>query len=225
MLTFNLIFNQKMRWSKTVILFYCDTLLWKNPAQSKSNAVYKGRSTFTGRSHGVPTLISSIIWTRKNNISFKSYYIQVLTRRKNTQKVYKWIFQIVITKNASITCMFIQNNSFYSLIHSSPSSILIVHKNTHSNICLKFLCDAELIMPLLFLNISSKSLKWKQHFYTDTSHPGIIYSWIWLFGGATYQGGKKEETGSGALMINLCLISPHWYGVEKLTVSGSSNLN
>ena len=163
-----------MRWSKTVILFYCDTLLWKNPAQSKSNAVYKGRSTFTGRSHGVPTLISSIIWTRKNNISFKSYYIQALTRRKNTQKVYKWIFQIVVTKNASITCMFIQNNSFYSLIHSSLSSILIVHKNTHSSICLKFLCDAELIMPLLFLNISSKSLKWKQHFYTDTS-------WNYLF--------------------------------------------
>ena len=42
---------------------------------------------------------------------------------------------------------------------------------------------------------------------------------------ATYQGGEGAETGSGALMSNLCLIRHRWYDAKKLTVPDSSNLN
>ena len=57
-------------------------------------------------------------------------------------------------------------------------------------------------------------------------HPGIIYFWIWLFGWAAYQGAEEAEAGTErALISNLCLISHRWYGVDKLTVSGSSNLS
>ena len=57
-------------------------------------------------------------------------------------------------------------------------------------------------------------------------HPGLIYFWIWLFGGTANQGGEEAESGEGkAVMSNLCLISHRWYDVEKFTVSGNSNLN
>ena len=71
---------------------------------------------------------------------------------------------------------------------------------------LKFLCDAKLITPLFF-NISSKYLKWKQLFNTDTS-------WNYLLSdmsvGAVYQGEEVAEEGGEALMSNLCLAVVIW---------------
>ena len=46
--------------------------------------------------------------------------------------------------------------------------------------------------------------------------------WIWLFGGAKYQGGDKTE--ARALISNHCQISHRWCDVEKLTVPGSNDL-
>ena len=66
---------------------------------------------------------------------------------------------------------------------------------------------------------------WNENNISIPIHPGNIYFWIWLFDGATYQGGEEAETGSGALMSSLCLISHRWCDVEKLTVPDSSNLN
>ena len=43
--------------------------------------------------------------------------------KKNTLKVYKWIFQIVIAKNLSTTCICNQRNLFNILIHWSLSSL------------------------------------------------------------------------------------------------------
>ena len=43
--------------------------------------------------------------------------------------------------------------------------------------------------------------------------------------GKSSQGGEEAEAGrEEALMSNICLISHHWYDVEKLTVPGSSTL-
>ena len=49
-------------------------------------------------------------------------------------------FQIAISKNVSITCIFNQCDLFNNLIHPSESSIFdCSYKNTHSDVCLKFL--------------------------------------------------------------------------------------
>ena len=67
-----------------------------------------------------------------------------------------------------------------------------------------------------------KNLKWKQHFYTIASwNYLILYMAVWWGS----QGGKEAEARrEEALMSNICLISHHWYDVEKLTVPGSSTL-
>ena len=55
----------------------------------------------------------------------------------------KFINEYFIAKNVRITCIFNQRNLFNSLILSSLSSKLeCSSKNRHSNVCLKFLCDA-----------------------------------------------------------------------------------
>ena len=85
-------------------------------------------------------------------------------------RVCKWIFQVVIAKIVSIIFIFNQHNLFNSLLCSPLFSRFECSiKNRHSNVCLKFFFDAKLIMSLfIFLNVSSKKLKWKQHFYIDT---------------------------------------------------------
>ena len=99
--------------------------------------------------------IWSIIWTRKNDISFKSSYIQALKWRKNRpatllkKRLWRMCF-LQILQNIYLSL----GDCFYR----------------YSNFRLKLLCDAKSITALFyFLNISSKNLKWKQHFYTDTS--------------------------------------------------------
>ena len=38
---------------------------------------------------------------------------------------------------------------------------------------------------------------WSENSISIPIHPGIIYFWIWLFGGAAYEGGKREREGGG----------------------------
>ena len=38
---------------------------------------------------------------------------------------------------------------------------------------------------------------WSENSISIPKHPQIIYFWIWLFGGAAYQGGKEAEAGRG----------------------------
>ena len=68
---------------------------------------------------------------------------------------------------------------------------------------------------------------WTEKSISIPIYPGIIYFWIWLFDGVTYQGGGRDRArnGEGALMSNLCLISHRCYDVDKLTVPGCSNWN
>ena len=68
-----------------------------------------------------------------------------------------------------------------------------------------------------------KNLKWKQHFYTKHLElPCFEYGCLV---GKSSQGGEEAEVGmEEALVSNICLISHHWYDVEKLTVPGSSTL-
>ena len=70
-------------------------------------------------------------------------------------------------------------------------------KNKHSNVCLKFLCDAKLITPLfIFLIFLVKS--WSENSISIPIGQGNIYFWIWLFGGAAYLGqGQEEVRGRG----------------------------
>ena len=73
-----------------------------------------------------------------------------------------------------------------------------------------------------FFNISSKNLKWKKHFNTDTFWNYVLECGRLL--GLHMKEGKRQRQ-KGALMSNLCLIIHRWYDVEKLTVPGSSNIN
>ena len=67
-----------------------------------------------------------------------------------------------------------------------------------------------------------KNLKWKQHFYTNASWNYLILNMAVWWGS---QGGEEAGTGrEEALMSNICLISHHWYDVEKLAIPGGSTL-
>ena len=127
--------------------------------------------------------------TKKSNISFKS---KALKWGRNTQKVYKWIFKIVIAKNVSITCIFNQHNSFNNLIHSSLSCI--------------FKC---LIKTPLWRKINNTTFyfliflvkPWSKNRISIPIHPRIINYWRWLFGGDAFQGWREAEAGREALMM------------------------
>ena len=77
-------------------------------------------------------------------------------------------------------------SSFFESPQKDRHSIFF-QRNSYTNVCLKFFYDAKLMTLLLIFTISSKSLKWKQHFHTGNF--GINYFWIWLFDRAKYQEG------------------------------------
>ena len=56
-------------------------------------------------------------------------------------------------------------------------------------------------------------------------HPGIMYLWNMAVSWGCISMRGRDKGGKEALMSNLCLISHRWYDMEKLTVSGSNNLN
>ena len=51
-----------------------------------------------------------------------------------------------------------------------------------------------------------------------------IMFWIWLFDGALYQGDEKAEARSWCTDEQPLLVSHRLYDVEKVTVTGGSNL-
>ena len=121
----------------------------------------------------LPTLRHHMVYPRlshpsykpeKNKISFKFNYIQALKWGKKSLKVYKWIFQIVIAKCASITCIFNQLHfqSIYFIV------LLIRIFFLYSNAC-KTKQAVKFFSQILFFDISSKKLKWQQYFCTDAS--------------------------------------------------------
>ena len=79
--------------------------------------------TYTISFHGVSALISSIIWARKNDISFKFNYTQAWKWGKNTSDSLIEYFNSYCKKR-KLTCIFNQRNLFNSLIHSPLSSII-----------------------------------------------------------------------------------------------------
>ena len=83
------------------------------------------------------------------------------------------------------------------------------------------------VTPLSIFVVSSKNLKWKQHFWTDTSWNYLLLNMVVWWGCISRRGKGRGEAGGEwePLMSNLCLISHRWYDVEKRTVPGSSNLN
>ena len=100
----------------------------------------------------------------------------------------------------------------------------VQRKTGVQNICLKFLCDVKSAPQnwwhhFSFFNISSKDLKWNQHFYTDTFWNYLLLNMSVWWGCISRM--RRGGAGRGSLMSNLCLISHLWYDVEKLTVSGS----
>ena len=62
--------------------------------------------------------------------------------------------------------------------------------------------------------------KWKQFPYRYIPELSTFY--LSTFMGLNIKEGRRQR--QGALISNHCLISHRWYDVEKLTVSGSSNL-
>ena len=70
-------------------------------------------------------------------------------------------------------------------------------------------------------NISSKNLKWKQHFYIKISSNYLLLNMTVWWCCISRRG--RSSGREGPLISNL--VSHCWYDVEKLTVPGSSNLN
>ena len=131
-------------------------------------------------------------------------------------------FQIVIAKNVSITCIFNQRNLFNGLIPSSLSSAFECSLKKQTFRCLfKIPLWREMNNATFYFLIFLVKI-WNENRLSVSIHPGIICFWIWLFGGATYQGEEKAETRSAALISNLCLISQRRYDVDKLKVPGGS---
>ena len=90
-----------------------------------------------------------------------------------------------------------------------------------------FLISYELERTISHSNLTTNKHRneekiWRQHFYTNASWNYFILNMaVWW----SSQGGEEAEAGrEEALMSNICLISHHWYDVEKLTVPGSSTL-
>ena len=82
----------------------------------------------------------------------------------------------------------------------------------------------EIDSHVLFFNSSCKNLKRRQHSYTDTSWNYLLLN-IVVWRGCISRRGRSRGGEGDTMMRNLCLISHRWYDVEKLTVSGGSNLN
>ena len=76
----------------------------------------------------------------------------------------------------------------------------------------------EIDNATLYFLISSKNLKWKQRFHTDTFWNYLLLNMV----GLNIKEGTRQR--QGTLMSNHCLISHCWYDVEKLTVPGSISL-
>ena len=74
-----------------------------------------------------------------------------------------------------------------------------------------------------FFNISSKNLKWKQHFYTDTCWNCLLLNMtVWWRCISRRGRGKAREGGTDEQSLSERSLS---HDVEKFTVPGSSNLN
>ena len=72
-------------------------------------------------------------------------------------------------------------------------------KNRHSNVCLKFLCNASMRVEnafFFFFSIFLVKIGSENSIFIPR-HPQIIYFWIRLFFGATYQGGEEAKAGRG----------------------------
>ena len=86
--------------------------------------------------------------------------------------------------------IFNQRNLFNSLIHSSLSS------NVHKKQALKCLFKIPLwreINNATFYFLIFLVKIWNENSISITKHPQIIYFWIWLFGRAAYQGGRRSR--------------------------------
>ena len=141
-------------------------------------------------------IISSIIWMRKKDISVKSNYIQALKWRKNTYKVYKWMFQVVIAKNVSITCISISSIYVVALFTCLFLLRLNVHKKQAFKCLFKIPLWRESITPFFYFVILLVTI-WSENSISMPKHHQIIYFWIWLFGGAVYLGVEEAEAGRG----------------------------
>ena len=79
-----------------------------------------------------------------------------------------------------------------------------------------------------FKSNNKQALKWRKNLKTAFLYQCILELPYFEYGclvGKSSQGGEETEAGrEEALMSNICLISHHWYDVEKLTVPGSSTL-
>ena len=109
---------------------------------------------------------------------------------KNTLKVYKWILQIVIAKNVSITCIFNQRNLFFRLF--------LRYSNVHKKQIFKCLFKIPLWSKTdntTFYLLTVLAKIWSENSTCILIHPGMIYLWIWLFGGTAYQGEEEAEAG------------------------------
>ena len=99
----------------------------------------------------------------------------------------------------------------------------------HHMVYPRYLTSYELERTISRSNLTTalkqrKNLKGKQHCYTNACWNylllNIAVSWGCISRRGRGRGGKRV-----ALMSNLCLMSHHWYDVEKRTVPGSINLN
>ena len=84
------------------------------------------------------------------------------------KNMYLESLQMNIGKNASITCLSISWIYLVVLF----TYLFLLYSNEHKKQAFK--CENSISIP---------------------KHPQILYFWIWLFGGAAYQGGEEAEAG------------------------------
>ena len=104
----------------------------------------------------VPSLGHHMVSQRLSDLSYElertiSHSNITIYKHWNKEKILKKFeneyFKQPLRKNVSMTCVFNQRNlralfTSHFLLYSN------VHKNRHSNVCLKFLCGTKLISPL-----------------------------------------------------------------------------
>ena len=91
---------------------------------------------------------------------------------------------------------------------------------SYTNVCLKFLCDAKLVIPLLILWFLVKISN--ENSISILVHSGITYFWIWLFCVAKYQG--RDEADTKDTDVQPLSVKPLLICYKKLIVPDSSNL-
>ena len=180
-----------MSWTIFRALILPSALVWP----IKYNLEEQFRSTSSRTSHGVFTLISSIISSGLKGTIFYSnvtLYTSIDMKRKYLESLRMNITNSYCKRRKHHLHLWL----FYLI--ASFTRLCVLHLNVHRKIDIQMFVSNSFVAPVfIFFNISSKKFEVKA-MHSITMHQEIIYSWILPSGQVAYQGREKPETGRGA---------------------------